>query len=59
MNSDRLVSFQKFPRRRAFTILKKSESTFMQLVYLVINLSTMTHPDEWTVAGLLHYKTSH
>ena len=32
---------------------------FMQLVYLIINLSTMTHPDERTVAELRHDKTFH
>ena len=31
----------------------------MQLVYLSLNFSTMTHLDEWTVAELRHYKTSH
>ena len=30
----------------------------MQIVYLIINSSTMTHPDEWTVAQLQHSKTS-
>ena len=33
--------------------------TFIQLVSLIINISTMTHPGELTVAELRHYKTSH
>ena len=49
MSSDRLISFEKFPKRRAFIVINKSQSTFMQLLYLIINLSTMTHPDEWAV----------
>ena len=32
---------------------------FVQLASFVINLSTMTHPGEWTVAELQHYKTCH
>ena len=58
MNSDRLISFEKFPKRRAFIVTSKSKRTFMQLVYLIIDLSTMTCPDKWAVAELRHYKTS-
>ena len=59
MNSDRLISFTKFPKRRAFITINKSQSTFMQLFDLIISLSTTTHPDEWTAAELRHYETSH
>ena len=59
MNSDLPISFEKFPKGRAFIAINKSQSTFIQLVLLIVNLSTMTHPDEWTVAELRHYKTSH
>ena len=31
----------------------------MQLNFLIINVSATTHPDEWTVAKLRYYKTSH
>ena len=38
-----LILLQKFPKRRAIIIvINKSQSTFTQLVYLVINLSSMT-----------------
>ena len=50
MNSGWRISFEKFPKRRAFIVINNSQSMFMQLVYLIINLSTMTHPDEWTVS---------
>ena len=31
----------------------------MELVYFIVNFSTMKHPDEWIAAELRHYKTSH
>ena len=58
MNSDGIISFKKFTKRRSFIMINKSQTTFMQHVYLSINFSTMTHLDEWTVAQLRHYKTS-
>ena len=41
LNSDWLISFKTFPKRRAFIVINKSQSTFMKLVYL-INSSTDT-----------------
>ena len=52
MNIDGNISFKKFTKRRIFIITKKSQMTFMQLVYLSINSSAMTHLDEWTIAEL-------
>ena len=52
MNIDGNISFKKFTKRRSFITTNKSQMTFMQLVYLSINFSTMTHLDEWTVAEL-------
>ena len=59
MNSYCLMSLEKFSKRRAFIVINKSQSKFIELVYLVINLCNMTHQDEWTVAESQHYKTSH
>ena len=36
-----------------------SQSTFIQLVYLIINIPSVTHPGQSTVAELKHYKTFH
>ena len=43
-------SFKMFPKRRAFIVINLSQSTFIQLVYLLINASTMTHPGESAIA---------
>ena len=53
------MSLKKFPKRRAFTVINKSQSKFIELAYLVMNLCNMTHQDEWAVAESQHYKTSH
>ena len=53
------MPLEKFPKRRAFIVINKSQSKFIELVYWVINLCNMTHQDEWAVAESQHYKTSH
>ena len=59
MNSYCLMPLEKFPKRRAFIVINKFHSKFIELVYWVINLCNMTHQDEWAVAESQHYKTSH
>ena len=46
---NRFISFNQFFKRRVLLLVNYPQTSFMQLVYFVINVSAMTYPNEKTM----------